>query len=205
LFVKPVSAVVDLNDLARRYAVSPSLVLGLGAGLYFEYIEQSHGTRARSISGMNSKVERVFCARRELYNMDIRRAVNEALRQNALNFNLDHAPSQALLGMEMLAEALPGWERHPDWRECMWEIARCIASTEGLYRGIYVEFLSHHADLLSDARLAEELGGIALEWKELAMQLERAISDPSELETSGRLVRRLAFREENFWGHVLDS
>ncbi len=200
----PTQQLPDLAALAERYSLGIEMTLGLGAGVYFEYFRRTAPSPTRYIRGLNRHCESRLGERLKQLAQDKRQAIREALAENALAFNLDRAPTNGLMGVELLAEEFPDLDRFPDWHESIKGIRQEIVSTKGLYRGIYVEFLLACQPYLATGQLAAELGDITKEWHELAEQLETAAADASQLETSGRLLRRLAYREENFWGKILE-
>lgn len=195
----------DLKTVAQKHALSPALALGLGAGIYFEYFCRSQPSPTRFIAGTYREMEPTLVMRLNAYQADPRKSVREALRENALRFNLDGAPTTALLGMEMLAEELPHFDEIVDGRACLGSMAETIVMNRALYRRTYAEFLNEIApEIFHAGTLASELVGIATEWETLAGLLLKAAGG-SELERASSLVRRLAFREEHFWGTMLDT
>lgn len=193
----------DLQALALEYSVVPALALGLGAGLYFEYFRRHRISPTHFVAALHRDLEKNLAARYALFVRDPRAACRDALRQNALWFNLDRAPTTALLGMEMLAEELPHYETIADWRSSLNNMAQTIRETDALYRFTYAEFLDEIAPQVPRAPfLAQQLREIAGEWSSFAEQLPSAVL-PMQLERASRLLRRIAFREEHFWGIVL--
>jgi hypothetical protein len=140
-------------------------------------------------------------------------AVVTALRDNALGMNLDRAPHQAIMGMELLAEDFENWGDAPDWRWCAkfgYQIIEVRGTGGGLFRKMYAQFLREADELderLRAAKLAETMDSIANEWSEFARLLQRiaAEQDRAAFADASRAIRRLAMREENFWGKVLDT
>jgi hypothetical protein len=200
----------DLEELAQvcrgsELHLSKPMLFGLGAGLYFEYFARPHDSPSRRVRGFHRGVVNRAAERLVQVNTgDVRRVSRDALRENALSFNLDRLPTTGLLGMEMLAEQLPNFETVPDWRTCIGGMAHCIRSTDSLYRRLYAAFLEQVADLLDTRDLAPALIEIAQEWDRWGETLTKALSNPSHLEQAGSTLRRLAFREEHFWGTVLN-
>lgn len=181
------------------------MTLGLGAGVYFEYFRQPNGSPSRFISGLHRDLEKTLAMRVGVWSNDPRSALRDAIRENALWFNLDRAPTNGLLGMEMLAEDLPHLDALTDRRECVTQMARTIQISHALYREIYATFLKQCSPHYPDAaNLAPALHQIAGEWHEFAIELDATAHDSSRLERAGRMLRRLAFREEHFWGNVLE-
>lgn len=203
----PNPGALEATYRARGYHLSPALCFGLGTGLYFEYCRGADGTTSRYINGCNQHLEVTLGARIPLFaNGTAPSAIRDALRENALLFILDRAPTTALMGMEMLAEELPHWKEIGDWRLCTRGIAQEINRGGSLYRRLYIEFLREieRYDVPGD-QLADHLQDIADEWDALAGILDRATGEPANLEQAARTMRRIAMREEHFWGQVLDS
>lgn len=195
-----------LERLARDYAVSPAFAIGLGSGLYFEYFRRSQPSPTHYIEGLHRETETRLSGRLKLYREEPHQGLREALRENALWFNLDRAPTTALLGMEMLAEELPYFDRLEDWRMCLRCMGDAIVGTDALYRRTYVKFLVGIAPQIANAAaLAVDLQDITAEWEFLAEHLSQSTNSSSELEQLSGLVRRLALREEHFWGTIVDT
>ncbi|HZQ08388.1 MAG TPA: DUF4872 domain-containing protein [Anaerolineae bacterium] len=198
----------ELDELAEGHALSPALALGLGAGVYFEYFRRPQPSPTHWISGIHRCLRDTLTARTIHYKQSPQAALREALRENALWFNLDRAPTTALLGMEMLAEELAHYQAIADWRECLLGMSEEILANNALYRRMYVAFLNEATQHLSPLQsLISELDEVADAWNSFAAHLQQTAqaSNPPELEHASRLLRRLAFREEHFWGTVLDS
>lgn len=196
-----------LETILEQPSANLSLAMrfGLGAGLYFEYFRRPDQTPSHFIVSLNRNLDRNLAVRIEMYaNGDPRAAVHDALQENALLFNLDRAPTTALMGMEMLAEQLADFARISNWRASIQEIGAEITTTGSCYRRIYMAFLREIQPLFDTVGVCEELSEIADEWDKLAQQLTMALDDPTQLERASQLLRRLAFREEHFWGNVLD-
>lgn len=194
-----------LKELAEKYSLTLAQVVGLGAGLYFEYFRRPAASPTHFITGLDRSLENALACRRRALESDYVKTIHSALCENARKFNLDRAPTIALMGMELLAEELPQFERIEDWRTCVSDMANTILETRALYRFTYVDFLRESAPHFASAQsLAEQLRDIADEWNSFAQQLNQAERDPSQLERASRMLRRLAFREEHFWGKVLD-
>jgi len=149
-------------------------------------------------------------------------AVIAALRENALGMNLDRAPHHGITGMELLAEDFGNWGDAPDWKWCAKFACQLIdgrGSGGGFFRKMYTEFLreitnpaqSMWAEALYErlraAQLAETMESIANEWSEFARRLQHIATkqDRAAFADASRAIRRLAMREENFWGKVLDT
>ncbi len=135
-----------------------------------------------------------------------------ALRDNALWMNLDRAPHQAIMGMETLAEDFENWGDAPDWASCAkfgYQNIEVRGTGGGFFRRMYAQFL-RELELIDErlraASLAETMEGIADEWSEFARLLKRIAEekDRAAFADASRAIRRLAMREENFWGKVLD-
>lgn len=209
-----------LSGLIRRFALetlastagaaagdlSLPMLFGLGAGLSFEYVQRPHESPSRFIVGFNQNIERNLASRvGSLQSSNRRRVFVEALRENALVFNLDRSPTTGVMGMEMLAEQLTDFDAIADSRTCLEGMDQEIALTGGLYRRVYAEFLREIGNEMETALFCQAMSDIAQEWDEFAGQLDRAVADSSQLERSARALRRLAFREEHFWGMILEE
>lgn len=195
----------ELALVAQKYRMSKAMALGLGAGVYFEYFQQPHGSPSRFISGLHRSLEKTLAARVAAFADDPRTALRDAMRENALWFNLDRAATNGLLGMEMLAEELPHLSSVDDRQECVTQMARAIQVSRALYRETYATFLEQCSLHFPDAtNLTIALREIAGEWDEFAIELTGTAHDTFRLERAGRMLRRLALREEHFWGNVLE-
>ncbi len=140
-------------------------------------------------------------------------AMREALRENALGMNLDRAPYQGIMGMEALAEEFESWADLPDGEWCAriaYQNIEVRGTGGGMFRKMYARYLreaSARLPALREARLAETMEEIAGEWSELAGILQRIAAERNAAlyKAASRAIRRLALREENFWGRVLRS
>ncbi len=192
-----------VSDTDEKFSIP--LRFGLGAGLYFEYFRRPNDLPSHFIIGFNRHLNTNLTARSAQYqNGNARDAIRDALRENALLFNLDRAPTTALMGMEMLAEHLADFQMIPDWQTCLRDMHVEITATDSCYRRIYLSFLQEIQTLVDATNLITELSEIADEWDALASQITLARNDSAQLERASRLLRRIAFREEHFWGQVLD-
>lgn len=199
--------VLDLQHLVGGTVttLSETLRFGLGAGLYFEYVRRPQQSPSHFIIGFNRHLDSKLATRiAQFQNGNAQAAVRDALRENALLFNLDRAPTTALLGMEMFAEHLAHFDTIPDWQLCLSDMRAEITATDSCYRGIYLRFLQEIQAHIDTTTLCLEFAEIVNEWDTLAVQFGASMNDASQLERASRLMRRLAFREEHFWGKVLD-
>lgn len=195
----------ELVSCAQSHNLSAAMGLGLGAGVYFEYYRRPSPAPTRFITGLHRAAPTTLTQRAPQYAAAPEQTVRAALRENALWFNLDRQPTAALLGMELWAEELAFYDALPDWRVSLQAMARTILDSDALYRRIYLEFLQTCAPFVPTSAAQTELSEIVNEWLQLANCLQDcAASAAPALETPSRLVRRLAFREEHFWGKVLD-
>ena len=197
--------VPDLDALAHAHQLSHAMALGLSAGLYFEYYRRPRPQPTRFITGLNRAAESFLQQRLAQYSTAPYDAVRAALRDNALWFNLDRLPTTALLGMEMLAEELVYYDTLADWRECFRAMSQQISDTRALYRRTYCDFLQEIANVTDTAAVVSELSEIANDWERFAAHLAACAAPDAApgFEQAGRLVRRIAFREEHFWGQIL--
>ncbi len=139
-------------------------------------------------------------------------AIPRALRDNALGMNLDRAPYQGIMGMESVAEEFESWADLPDWEFCArmaYQNIEVRGTGGGMFRKMYAQYLQEAEALiapLQGAKLAETMDEIAAEWSGLASILQRiAVERNAALyKEASRALRRLALREENFWGRVLN-
>jgi hypothetical protein len=196
-----------LAVLAARQEITPSLIVGLGAAVYFEYYRRAEPPPSHYISALRRNFEQTLEVRLAEYRVTPHAAVRAALMENARWFNLDRAATTALLGMEMLAEELPEYHSIPDWQACFQEMAETINCTNALHRRTLVTFLRDVALYIPEAcACADELDGIASEWRRLATHLTETVQlgGGSRFEQASRWLRRLALREEHFWGTILE-
>lgn len=195
----------DLATLASAHNVSPALALGLGAGVYFEYYRRPQPAPTRFITGLHRATASTLAQRLPHYERAPQETLRAALHENALWFNLDRQPTTALLGMEMLAEELVYFDSYPDWRISFQAMARAIFDGDALFRRKYAAFLDEISPFIVTRTAAAELHEICDEWLQCAACLNDSASGHTpSFESASRLVRRLAFREEHFWGKVLD-
>lgn len=195
-----------LDRVARGHGLSPALTLGLGAGVYFEYYRRPQSSPTRFITGLHRSFPESLRQNFVEYEQAPEATLRAALRANAMWFIYDRQPTTALLGIEMLAEELVYYDAVADWRVCWQAMAREIFGTRALFRRDYGAFLQEISNLVNTQALVSELNEIAEEWEGFAAYLETSAAPQGEpsFETASRLVRRIAFREEHFWGKVLD-
>lgn len=203
-----IEAGVDLGELARANGLSIPLALGIGAGLGFEYRRNAHQSPSRVFTGLDRDfpARLPVCARAYL-NGEPRDIVLNALHQNALSFSLDSSPFIAIMGMEMLAEELPLWEELDDWQSCSISAHNTITTNDALYRRFYLRFLNEIVGFLPGVKwLIAELDEIASEWDSLAVTFKTiSMNSVNHLFSAGSKMRRLASREEHFWGKLLEA
>ncbi len=139
-------------------------------------------------------------------------AIRLALRDNALGMNLDRAPYSGIMGMESLAEDFENWGAAPDWvlaARFAYQNIAVRGTGGGFFRKMYAQFLREAEDVdtrLRDAKLADAMEEIAGEWTTLGGILQEIAEeqDPGRFQDAARAIRRLAMREESFWGRVLN-
>ncbi len=139
-------------------------------------------------------------------------AIRAALRDNGLGMNLDRAPYLGIMGMEALAEDFVNWSDAPDWEICAragYQLIEVRGTGGSLFRKMYARFLREAEALderLRAANLADAMDEIAGEWSALANLLRDIAKEKQRgrFQDAGRAMRRLALREENFWGRVLN-
>jgi hypothetical protein len=152
-------------------------------------------------------------SRRSSAGVTLRDAIRAALRDNALGMNLDRAPHFAVMGMETLAEDFENWSDYSDWDACArfgYQNIEVRGTGGGFFRKMHAQFLREAEALdgaLRAARLAETMEDIAREWSAFAQLLKRIADEKNAalFSDASRAMRRLAMREENFWGKVLDT
>lgn len=113
--------------------------------------------------------------------------------------------------MESLAEEFESWADVPDWEFCARMAHQNIevrGTGGGMFRKMYAQYLRQAEAIitpLQEAKLAETMDEIAGEWTALAGILQRIAAERNAAlyKEASRAVRRLAPREENFWGRVL--
>lgn len=203
----PASVLEDeLGSVASKHKIARSYAIGLGAGLYFEYFRRPHLTPSHTVNGLARDFETVLMSRLPASLPEAEQKIRAAMRENALRFNLDRSPTTALLGMEMLAEELPHFDRNPDYRASLLGMSERICATRSLYRRDYQLFLDEvNLQFFSAAGYSDELREIADEWDTFGFYLKQTADSPSGLERASQLLRRLAFREEHFWGTILEG
>ncbi len=203
----------DLAGIAARVRgegvkLSDAMILGLGAGVYFEYMSRPSSSPTRRISGLNRALEQELELALRRFQKGPPAAIAAALRINALAMDLDRSHYTAIMGMELLAEDFENWLQAPDVKECAARAAAEIETTESLYRGCYVRFLEEASGWYPAAgRLAPALQEISSGWDALALLL-RGIAREDAGASFGRassVLRRLALLEENYWGGILDQ
>jgi len=138
-------------------------------------------------------------------------AIRVALHDNALGMNLDRAPHRAIMGMETLAEDFENWADAPDWEWCArfaYQIIERRGTGGGAFRKLYAAYLRQAETLdetMRTARLAETMADLADAWSAFAALLKKiSEGDRAGFAEASRAIRRLALREENFWGRVMD-
>ena len=86
----------DLETIAHNHSISPALALGLGAGLYFEYLRRSEPSPTHSIAGLDRDIQNKLVRRLASYRDHPKKCLRDSLRETALLFNLDRAPTTVL-------------------------------------------------------------------------------------------------------------
>jgi hypothetical protein len=112
--------------------------------------------------------------------------------------------------METLAEEFEDWAESADWVWCArftYQMIERRGTGGGFFRKIYAAYLREAEELipaLQSAHLAEAMAEIAGEWTELAGLLKRISEeqDARGFAEAARRMKRLAGREESFWGRV---
>lgn len=138
--------------------------------------------------------------------MTLQDAIRAALRDNARGMVLDRAPHQGIMGMETLAEDFENWGDANDWVVCAliaYQNIEVRGTGGGFFRKMYAQFL-REAQMVEFAQTLDE---IANGWSTFAQLLKHIAGkkDRMGFAEASRTIRRLALREENFWGKVLDA
>lgn len=188
---------------------SEAFCFGLAVPLGFYYHSNDHRSPSRWIAGtrldMAASLKRHTDAAPDL---DCATLVRTALRENALAMDLDRTHWEAIMGMELLAEDFEAWAARPDAAACARAAAEAIDAPPGgaLWRGLYTRFARECAAWFAPAaEMAGMLDSVCDDWRALSATL-RGESPPGErFPAAGRQIRRLAMREEYFWGRVLDA
>ena len=87
-------------------------------------------------------------------------------------------------------------------------MAETVDNTDSLHRRTFVKYLNQVAPQLgATLRFAQELNAIASDWDTFSANLRDTSkgTDIPNLEASSRRLRRLTFREEHFWGDILEN
>ncbi|MBI5653136.1 MAG: DUF4872 domain-containing protein [Chloroflexi bacterium] len=138
--------------------------------------------------------------------MTLQNAVRAALRDNARAMVMDRAPHFGVMGMETLAEDFETWGDAPDWVVCTrfgFQNIEVRGTGGGFFRALYAQFLRD----ANFPELGATMDEIANEWSAFARLLKQIADEKNRarLGEASRAIRRLAMREENFWGRVLDT
>lgn len=199
---------LDLEELAGKNGLSVPLALGIGAGLGFEYRRNAHQSPSRIFIGLNRDfASRLRVRARAFLAGQSRAIVHKAVHENALYFSLDSSPIVGLMGMEMLAEDLPQWAELADWQSCARFAQNIITNNDALHRRSYLNFLREVEEFIPSATtLMEELDEIASEWETLGGSFGAiSMNSVPQFSAAGSKLRRLASREEHFWGRLLEA
>lgn len=199
----------ELHRIARsRHLDFPDAYLfGLAAPLDFAFFADpnrvpSHwivGTHANIPGNLSNLLTRA---------VSIDESVRAALEMNAEMMAFDRSPNAAILGMESLAEEIADWGALPDADQIALGIRQAIlveSFGSALGREVYAEFLREATKELPLAgELSDILEPICGEWIWLADLMGESLLLRERFERASTHIRRLASREEYFWGRVLD-
>lgn len=140
-------------------------------------------------------------------------AIIRALRANALGMVIDRAPHTGVMGMETLAEDFQNWNKSADWEFCArfgYQNIDVRGTGGGFFRKMYAQFLRQAeapSEIVRVGKFADQMTAIANEWSQFGGLLKRIADEKNAalFTEASNAVRRLAMREENFWGQVLDA
>ncbi|NOZ06368.1 MAG: BtrH N-terminal domain-containing protein [Chloroflexi bacterium] len=112
------------------------------------------------------------------------------------------------------ADELPFWpDQTDDWVWCVrfaYQVIERRGTGGGFFRRLYAQFLQEvetQIPAAADAHLADEMSDIARNWRDLGMALKQISEeqDPAALESVAPAARKLALREQHFYGHALKA
>jgi len=141
-------------------------------------------------------------------------AMRAAIIENARHMLKGDRGYGGIENMMEWADELPDWaERAEDWVWCVrfaYQVIERRGTGGGFFRRLYAQFLREVEERIpaaSEAHLADEMFGIARTWTDLAMRLKQISEeqDPATLEEVAPLARKLALREQHFYGHALKA
>lgn len=199
----------DLQSIARshRFSATDAVLFGLAAPLDFIFFANPSQIPSRWFLGTHESIPANLTARLTPANA-LDESVREALLANAQTMAFDHAPNEAILGMEFLAEEIGGWGELSDAEPIAAGIRRTILTEPrggALGRGLYLEFLRDSEKNYAPAgELAHILEPVCGEWMRLADLMDSSYPVTDKFALASLQVRRIASREEFFWGRVLE-
>ena len=199
----------DLQSIARslHFTATDAVLFGLAAPLDFIFFANPSQIPSRWFLGTHESIAANLTARLTPANA-LDESVREALLANAQTMAFDHAPNEAILGMEFLAEEIGGWSELSDAEPIAVGIRRTILTEPrggALGRGLYLEFLRDSEKNYAPAgELAQILEPICSEWMRLADLMIESYPVTDKFARASLQVRRIASREEFFWGRVLE-
>lgn len=192
---------------SRNLEVSDAYLFGLAAPLDFAYFADPHRVPSHRIVGTHGNIlgslSSLLSGSRPMDEL-----VRAALEMNAERMAFDRSPNAAILGMESLAEEIADWGSLPDADQIALGIRQAILAGPfggALGRQLYSEFLREATkDLLLPGELSEILEPICGEWVLLAELMDESLLLRERFKRASTHVRRLASREEYFWGRALE-
>lgn len=141
-------------------------------------------------------------------------AMRSAIIENARKMLLGDRGRGGVENILEWAGDLPFWpERAHDWVWCVrfaYQVIERRGTGGGFFRRLYAGFLREVEAALPEAAqagLAEEMAGIAQTWTDLAFRLKTISEeqDPTALEEVASPFRKLALREQHFYGRALKA
>ena len=206
------STCVDFAELqtiarSRHLDFTDAYLFGLAAPLDFAYFANPNRVPSHWIVGTHGNIPG------NLSNLlasavSTDELVRRALEMNAEMMAFDRSPNAAILGMESLAEEIADWGALPYADQIAFGIRQAILVEPfggALGRELYTEFLREATkDLALAGELSEILEPICGEWSWLADLMGESLSLRERFERASTHIRRLASREEYFWGRMLE-
>jgi len=141
-------------------------------------------------------------------------AMRAAIVENAHQMLVGDRGRGGIESMLEWAEELPMWPAMAeDWVWCVrfaYQVIERRGTGGGFFRKLYAGFLREVEAVIpaaAEAHLADEMSEIAQTWSELAFLLKEVSEeqDPKLLERIAPQVRKLALREQHFYGRALKA
>ncbi len=141
-------------------------------------------------------------------------AMRSAMIENARRMLKGDRGYGGIENMFEWADELPFWaEQTEDWVWCVrfaYQVVERRGTGGGFFRRLYAQFLQEvetRIPAAAEAHLANEMYGIAQNWSDLGMALKQISEekDPAAMETVAPAARKIALREQHFYGHALKT